>query len=69
MMFQAVCVSGGKLVTASFGLDALCFDQFRPLFGIALQFGITSLVAKNPEVIKSVGKGVMQKFPASEKLY
>lgn len=32
----------------------------RKLLGIALQFGITQVVAKNPEAVKSVGKKLMK---------
>lgn len=34
-------------------------NPIRKLLGIALQFGITKLVATNPEAVKSMGKGVM----------
>jgi hypothetical protein len=32
----------------------------RKLFGIVLQFGVTNLVAQNPETIKSFGKLIIQ---------
>lgn len=36
----------------------------RKLFGIVLQFGVTNLVAQNPESIKSLGKFLFQRiFP------
>jgi hypothetical protein len=35
-------------------------NPIRKLLGIALQFGITQVVAKKPEAIKSVGKGLMK---------
>ncbi len=36
----------------------------RKLFGIVLQFGVTNLVAQNPESVKSFGKFILQRiFP------
>ena len=35
-------------------------NPIRKLFGIALQFGITQVVAKNPEAVKSIGRGLMK---------
>lgn len=36
----------------------------RKLFGIVLQFGVTNLVAQNPESVKSFGKFIFQRiFP------
>ena len=35
-------------------------SPIRKLLGIALQFGITQVVAKNPEAIKSFGKKLMK---------
>lgn len=35
---------------------------FRKLFGIVLQFGITNLVAQNPETIKSFGRFIIQQI-------
>jgi len=35
-------------------------SPLRKLIGIALQFGITKLVAENPEAVKSMGKGLMK---------
>jgi hypothetical protein len=32
----------------------------RKLFGVVLQFGVTNLVAQNPETIKSYGKFILQ---------
>ena len=43
----------------------------RKFLGIALQFGITQVVAKNPEAVKSIGKKLMKIIsskPASEGL-
>ncbi|HLG33789.1 MAG TPA: hypothetical protein VI757_02830 [Bacteroidia bacterium] len=41
-------------------------SPIRKLLGIALQFGITALVAKNPEAIKSMGKGVINIRPLAK---
>lgn len=35
-------------------------SPLRKLLGFALQFGITKAVAKNPETIKSLGKGFLK---------
>jgi len=35
-------------------------SPLKKLLGIALQFGITKLVAKNPEAVKSLGRGLMK---------
>jgi hypothetical protein len=35
-------------------------SPIRKLLGIALQFGITQIVAKNPEAVKSFGKKLMK---------
>jgi hypothetical protein len=35
-------------------------NPIRKLLGIALQFGITKLVATNPETVKSMGKSAMK---------
>jgi len=43
----------------------------RKLLGIALQFGITQMVAKNPEAVKSIGKKLMKIIspkPVADKL-
>lgn len=38
--------------------------MLRKLFGIVLQFGVTNLVAQNPESVKSFGKFIFQRiFP------
>ena len=38
--------------------------MLRKLFGIVLQFGVTKLVAQNPESVKSFGKFIFQRiFP------
>jgi hypothetical protein len=57
-----------SLLNASVGLAAgyaskvlfqgVSHSPLRVLFGTVLQFGITSVVAKNPEVVKSVVSGV-----------
>jgi len=54
------------IINASVGLSAgyiskLLFEgvtnsPFKKIIGTALMFGIKSLVAKNPEVVKSIGK-------------
>jgi len=33
-------------------------SPFKRLLGVALQFGITTVVAKNPEVVRMVGNGI-----------
>ena len=33
-------------------------SRLRKVFGVALQIGVTNLVAKNPEIFKSIGKGL-----------
>ena len=46
-------------------------SPIRKLLGIALQFGITKLVAKNPEAVKSMGKvllNIIKKKPAADSL-
>jgi hypothetical protein len=35
-------------------------NPVRKLLGVALQFGITQMVAKNPEAVKSIGKKLMK---------
>lgn len=35
---------------------------FRKLFGAVLQFGVTNLVAQNPETIKSFGRFIFQQI-------
>lgn len=35
-------------------------SPLRKLFGTALMFGITELVAKNPETVKALGKGILK---------
>jgi hypothetical protein len=35
-------------------------SPIRKFLGIALQFGITQIVAKNPEAVKSIGKKLMK---------
>lgn len=35
-------------------------NLFRKLFGSVLQFGVTSVVTKNPEAIKTVGQYIFQ---------
>lgn len=39
----------------------------RKLFGVVLQFGVTNLVAQNPERIKSSGKLLIQHFSVKRK--
>jgi len=42
----------------------------RKLFGAVLQFGVTNLVAQNPETVKSFGKYIYQHiFPKKETNY
>ncbi len=57
-----------NLINASVGLAAgyaskilfqgASHSPLRKLFGTVLMFGITNAVAKNPEAVKSIGKGV-----------
>ena len=57
-----------ELINASVGLAAgyaskilfqgASHSALRRLFGTVLMFGITNAVAKNPEAVKSIGKGV-----------
>jgi hypothetical protein len=43
---------------------------FKKLFGAVLQYGVTNLVAQNPESIKSFGKFILQHiFSKKEKKY
>jgi hypothetical protein len=42
-------------------------SKFRQLFGSILQFGITNLVAKNPEAIKSFGQFIYQHISSNKK--
>ena len=46
-------------------------SPIRKLLGIALQFGITKLVEKNPEAVKSMGKvllNIIKQKPAADSL-
>ena len=71
--FREITASPGlkeELVNTSIGLatgyvSKLLFQgkshsPLRKLFGTVLMFGITNTVAKNPEVVKSVGKGLLK---------
>lgn len=37
-------------------------NLFKKLLGTILQFGVTTLVLRNPEAIKSFGQGLIQRF-------
>jgi hypothetical protein len=37
-------------------------NLFRKLLGTILQFGVTALIIKNPEAIKSFGHSILQRF-------
>jgi hypothetical protein len=38
-------------------------NLIKKLFGTVLQFGVTTLVAKHPEAIKSIGNYIIKKLP------
>jgi hypothetical protein len=38
-------------------------NLFRKLFGSLLQLGVTTVIAKHPEAIKSIGKYIIDKLP------
>lgn len=43
-------------------------NMFRKLIGLVLQFGVTNLVANNPETLKSIGRTLFQSlFVSKEK--
>ena len=58
----------GDAITASIGLGAGLLSKIlfsgvmksplRKVIGTALMFGVTNLVARNPEKVKSIGKGL-----------
>ena len=62
----------GDILTTSVGLTAgliskivfagVMKSQLRKLIGTALMFGITNLVARNPEVVRLVGKSFFSLF-------
>lgn len=37
-------------------------SPFRKIIGMLAQFGITNMIAKNPEILKSIGKSIFQHF-------
>ncbi len=37
-------------------------NLFRKLVGTVLQFGVTTLIIKNPEAVKSLGQTLLQRF-------
>jgi hypothetical protein len=43
-------------------------NLFKKLLGTILQFGITSLIIRNPEAIKSFGQGLIQRFLSKEEV-
>ena len=45
-----------KIIVGSSG------NMIRKLIGVLLQFGVTTIVAKNPDVIKSIGQFIFQHF-------
>ena len=41
-------------------VEGMTSGPFKKLLGAAVMFGVTNVVAKNPETVKSLGKGVLK---------
>jgi hypothetical protein len=62
----------GNLLSATVGLTAGYISNktlvgrsanlFRKLFGTILQFGVTTLIVKNPDTVKSLGQSIIHRF-------
>jgi hypothetical protein len=58
MLNTAIGLTAGFLSKKLF--EGVSRSPFKRLIGSALMFGVTNLVAKNPETIKSVGEQLMK---------
>jgi hypothetical protein len=58
LLNTSVAIATGYISKILF--DGITHNPLRKLLGTALQFGVTTVIAKNPEAVKAVGIGVLK---------